>query len=331
MSSAALHRERAFRISHVMLWIVGLSISLSLPWQLAFSFFWNDLQNASSVLDYQLAAFEGLTCLQEAIGKLALALVPIALVQAARLRHHVRSGAFLLACVGLPWLAEGLRDTLMLRWLNDWAFPDRWPTRITMSALPPEGVTEWNAKVCTPPVHLAISLTVAAIASLILAVGRRRLAPWIRSLLLMLIWTGLYAPRIPQTWTGLLDPLLYRVLPPTPLGALLWGLAYDIPAQFLFAMVVVPAMIARRQRLAPPVWLDTIGLFLWALTLLLGILQWLLLTNLSSIFSRYERLVPFVAVIPASLLAVFVHRRLAPAWNLWLGMGYNKETASPAA
>ncbi len=321
MSSAAVPRKYAFHISEVMALILGIAIALTLPWESAVRLFWLQAPGTDGFYDY------GLQIAQELLGKAALGLVPVVLVQSAVRKQPVHPAAFLLACVGLPWLVEGIRDLFMLRWMALHYGP--WAADI--GRLPVSVVDEWERTVCTRLLYLGINVAVAIVAGLVLGLGRKRLAPWVRSLLLMLVWTGLYTPNLRDAWWAVVwNPLLLSI---QPNGGAVWDflgeVIYDAPTMFLFALLVVPAVLGLRGRRDRRTWLDFAGLVFWALVFLGETARRVLLVfrSLGAVELRYLQ-VSTTTLVLAVLLGLAVNWAFGPIWSRWLGMGYDKESES---
>jgi hypothetical protein len=128
-------RRPAIALADVLALVAGIALVLALPWRHRPEFL-RGVGGWSSLPSYPLR----LSLVGEALGKLCLALLPVALARCARERRMALPAEFLLACVGLPWLVEGIESLHLLWWLaNRFGI-----VRSDMLSIPMQASMQWQ-------------------------------------------------------------------------------------------------------------------------------------------------------------------------------------------
>ncbi len=301
--------------------VAGVAIVLWLPWLNRPEWIQGSVWSVATWLsDPQPLLIAG-----EAIGNVALALVPLVIVRSARLGRWPRPGEFLLACLGLPWLAQGIHDRLMLSWLRQ------------------NGIGGGMLNVPASDSHLWTDLSrslfhegwlaFGLLAVLLLIVGRERSPKWLLSAILMVAWLGIHEAVLEWRWHEVVSALFRPFLPTDP-GVLqvpfrvcLW-----FPTFFLFAVPATSAIIGRPGETGSRrSWLERIGLILGAPLLATSCAARLIMLHGGQPRRGFlTEASPYVAtLLVAIVLAVVLVLRLGPAWSRWLGWGYDGPRTSP--
>jgi hypothetical protein len=261
----------------------------------------------------------------EALGNVALALVPLVIVRSARLGRWPRSGEFLLACLGLPWLAQGIHDRLMLAWLRQNGIDGG------MLNVPVPASQRWMA--LTRSLFPEGWLAVAVVAAIALIVGRKRFPGWLLGALLMVAWLGLREVVLEWRWHEVVSALFRpfsaadpRVLE-VPYRVCLW-----FPTFFLFAVPAASAIVGRPGEAGPRrSLLERIGLILGAPLLVTSCAARLITLYSGQPWRGFvtEASTYVATLFVASVLAALIVLRLDPAWRRRRNVDYDGQNSSP--
>ena len=214
--------------------ILGVALVLSLPWLNRPEFLAMSRWTWASWKSYPFR----LSIAAEALGKAALALVPVVLVRSARRKGMARPAEYLLACAGLPWLARGIYDLAMLAWMQ------RHGVDGDMLGVPVEAAMRWHTESFRPFVVgwllVAVAATLAAVAA------RKRLpAPW-TLILVMAAWLGLHESLIEERFHEVVSFGFLWVQPMSePIAEGLFQFLVSLPILLLFAIPTVASLAGR--------------------------------------------------------------------------------------
>jgi hypothetical protein len=293
--------------------IVGVAIVCSLPWL------------NRPPLETLRSGFRTLLCypmvdllafLEELLGKAALALVPAILVRSARLRRIVPPLVFLVACLGLPWLASGLHYGMMSAWLRRQGDVDG------LHAIPVASFRNWES--LTRWVFYMGWLLVAATVLVVLATERSRLPIGVRSGLLMLAWLGAREAVTGEVWRReVLGPTFQlRVLQGVDqitVGAL-FVYAQHFPVFLLYALPFAAAFATRPRRGVPELLRPVSAVTAFVMTVfVISEVKRVLILFLGSRRADFwiSLTIPLVTIPCALAVATALVRRFGPAWRRW--------------
>lgn len=289
-----------FRLADLLALVAGAATALAMPWVNQPEYIrmrggWLSLNARPMSLDFAL----------EVLGKVSLALVPVALLQAARRGTRVGPASFLLACLGLPWLTQGLHDRLLLAWLARRHGPPM------VVGIPAGEARRWEEMTRWPFYIGGVAVALLALAALVS--WRRRLPGWLQSALLMTAWTGLLGAVTGNTWirvaVSLVDrlPIVHPVLiSPLDVFLIKW------PSFLLYGLPAAATLLGRRTP-RDSAWslLDRMAVALATISGLLAV------ARISVDLYRHGRPIPgtaeVLALVAAGVSAALMVRYLGPA------------------
>ena len=290
----------------LMVLIAGIALVLALPWGPEL---W--LLQHSPWYDHEFPWNWESELVVEAIGKTCLAFVPVLLLRRRRLGGLLEPSSFLMACCGLPWAVRPM---------------ELWLDKIGQAYQEPP-----NQKYEMPFRIAAMLIAGLAVASFALF---RRLPNWLRSMLLMLAWLGLYvgANLVCRYLAGL---LIIEVKPPEDFpehGPMdfaderVWSLFGAAYCGTLYAIPLLMTMRRSRPEInSPRGWLGWIPILVAS--------AYLLINDTSSFANDYfESTTPYFraiwvgqagGTIVAVLLSYLLVRRFRAAWSRPPPVGYD--------
>ena len=307
-------RSRAERLTVLDIagFIGGVAVVLSLPWS-------NRPERLSTFgsgwYSYPLRMYIA----AEALGKVALVLVPVILVRSARRDGLARPAECLLACMGLPWLAQGIHDLLLLAWLrSDGSAAD-------MLSIPYAKSEEWDLSTRKHFHQAWFSLLI--VASMTIAAGRRRMPGWCIAALIMAAWLGAHECLVFRRWR----PIVVMVVGPfRPSNAYLAEAillaSLFLPFLLLFSIPASSALMGDDRNVSTgrsP--LEWAGMVIFALSSLAYGVARLLITGTGSLWPMFvtETLILAALIVLSGSLGCLLLRRITPAWKRWLGQDYD--------
>ena len=271
-----------------------------------------------------------LAALTEIMEKVGLALFLVVIIRRARYGGLSSPAEFLLIVCGAPILPDLLAGlpTRIQSYLYDetTVWPD--PLAFAPKML---GYAIWRWT------ELTVSVVLPSFLSLVLVAGRRHLQGWAKTVLLAATFLFLSFGTIQLFFEA--GEWLIRVANQAVLGEKLsWNLGFLIYAFPCFVLYSLPAAATLLDRRGNPypgwTWLEWLGVILallWLLTHLTD-LHIQAISEIARDLWIWSSVVLFDGLIVASaLLSLWLVSRLTPFWNRCLGLGYDRESQSPAA